>query len=136
MTRSILMENKIKILTMRSTTKMDLPAKQKIRLLEFIKNEFSVDDCIEFLTELYCHETEHPKTKKSVMSVLGLVSSPMVWVIYRTILGDHDKCVKQCGTYKINTKTRQACILKCNQKKKKNISNLKAKAKTMKAQKK
>ena len=61
---------------------------------------------------------------RTILSVLGLINSPLLWVIYRTIKASGEKCFKQCGTYSINTSKRQQCIKDCKDEKAKKTQAL------------
>lgn len=68
--------------------------------------------------------------RKTVMSVVGLTPLGLGivgWPVYRAIRAAFDKCSRQCGTFHINTPTRQRCMAKCKEDMNEKVLNLKAK---------
>jgi len=80
-------------------------------------------------------EGDTPTSRKTVFSILGILpgtGNPIIWALYRTIRGSFDECTEKCGTYKINNKDRQRCMISCRQDYKKKMGELKQKAAKMK----
>ena len=52
--------------------------------------------------------------KKSYMTQAGAGGGlNPVWLLYRTIRAQFQKCTKKCGTYELNTTRRQQCLAQC-----------------------
>jgi len=73
--------------------------------------------------------------RKAVMSVIGVTPLGLGlvgWPIYRAIRSAFDECSRKCGTFHINTPTRQRCMLKCKQDMNDKVLKLKEKMKKAK----
>lgn len=130
---SIKMNTKIELL--KELKVIDLVEADKRKLFNIIKQKTNED------LEKYINEIKNLNKSlltegeaiSTVFSILGLVHNPVLWLIYRTIAADSDKCMKKCGTYGINNSSRQDCLSKCRSHLDKRMRSLKGKINCNKA---
>lgn len=132
-------KNALKLMSLNVLKESNVVLDKKTEALNFIREASEEELMLYTLTEKPKKLTEKQKQivsehyllqeggGKTFLSVLGLINSPVLWFIYRTIAANNDECMKMCGTYKINTTKRQQCLEKCQQKRESGLRNLKSK---------
>jgi hypothetical protein len=136
--------DKLKVLAMEMVTNSNIPTKQKIEIMSFIKEKANPYQCIGYildgkfynlneagkieLKKRFLKESSKENVKHAA-SVAGVGIGAAGWALYRKIRSNFDECTKKCGTYKINDSERQSCMKKCKESFYTNKKNLIAKYK-------
>jgi len=121
--------DKIKVLAMESAFKSNIPKKQKIEDMKFIKEKADPYQCIGYILDgkfYNLNESGKKELKKRLIkeqmvrtkqaaSVVGAAGTTLgVGIAYKVARAILDKCQASCGTMGINGPKRQICIAKCH----------------------
>jgi len=126
-------KKELQIFSIAVVTESQLPKQAKLQILEWLQHEASKIDIMGFLMDgrirHFDEDTQQivvdrfmiseaggriAKLRKTYMSQAGSGGGlNLMWLAYRAVRAQFDKCTRGCGTFEFNTSRRQHCMIQC-----------------------